>query len=295
MRVSESNAVFELVRRIEARSGTRIAAGLRAAVRVARVMPGMRERARIVLVGLALGTRRVRRPLAVYLRGPSGRHRFLLPDVAALRVLEEVFCNGEYAITLPQPPARVIDLGSNVGATILYFTWQFPGCEVVGVEPSPSLFKVLEANVGGLPNVRLVNAAVSASTEPVTFFEGLESWQGSTMGSAWVDEEHAVTVAAVQLDDLIGEAGADLLKIDIEGGEFDVLPATTRLRDVVSVFGEIHADPDDERTRALLALFDGYDVTSTPPTPGATLWRTMFSAVRDARALQPSAGATQAP
>lgn len=268
------------LRRLDAAAGTDLYFAVRAANRVGReVAPDRRGRLQLLLAGVALGTRRLGRPVAVRLRGPEGPRRFVLPDSAGMRMLEEVFVFKEYEVPLAYAPRRIVDLGSNLGATILFFATRHPGAEIVGVEASPSLFRLLRANVGDLPNVTLVHAAVSASSEPVQFFEGYASWQGSTRPSDWVDAEHAVWVDPVHLDELLGP-GADVLKIDIEGAEFEVLPDAQRLNQVKAVLGEIHAAPDAEETQRILALFEGCETASTPADPEAVQYSTVFKAVR---------------
>ncbi|MBE2317978.1 FkbM family methyltransferase [Solirubrobacter sp. CPCC 204708] len=266
---------------VDARAGTDLERTVRASVKAAPALaPDRRARARMFLAGWLLGSRRVRRPLAVRVRGPYGEREFVLPDSVAMAVLEEVFSWNEYAVDLPHPPRRILDLGSNVGASILFFALRYPEAQIVGVEASPKLFGVLRRNVGDLPNVTLIQAAVSSTDEPIRFFEGNSSWEGSTRVSGWVREEAATEVAAVTLDELIADGGADLVKIDIEGGEFDVLPASRRLAEVPVVLGEIHAAPGTPEAEAVLALFEGAELVSTDPGPANSQWTTVFSAVR---------------
>jgi FkbM family methyltransferase len=266
------------LRRLDGVADTDLHRALPAGLRVGRaIAPDLRDRLWIVLASVLLGTRRLRRPLRIRVRGPKGPRPFVLSDLAGMLVLAEVFCDAEYGADLPQPPRRVLDLGSNVGASILYFALRYPEARIVGVEASPRLFRLLERNVGDLPNVTLHNAAVSASSAPVTFFEGVSSWSGSTLAGDWVQGDRCTVVDGIPLDALLASEDVDLVKIDIEGAEFEALPASRRLAAVPAVLGEIHAPPGSARTGDVLALFEGRTISSTPGEAGGG--STVFSAV----------------
>ena len=262
------------LRALDRLAGTQLHGGVRAGLRVARALgPDLRGRTAILAAGILLGIRP--RPMRIRLRG--GR-RFTVPDLAGLRVLEEVFADGEYAAPLPAEPRHILDLGSNIGASVLYFAWRYPGAAITAVEASPALFRVLERNVGDLPSVTLRHAAVGAAAEPVTFYEGVSSWEGSTQLSQWVQPERATEVPGATLDELLD--GVDTVKMDVEGAEFDILPASDRLGEVRAILGEIHAPPRTPESERMLALLADFEVQSTEPDPAIPQYSTVFSAVR---------------
>ena len=196
-----------------------------------------------------------------------------------MQVLREVFVYGEYDVELPRRPRAIVDLGSHVGASILHFATRFPGVPIVGVEPNPELFSVLERNVGALPGVTLRQAAITVDGSDVTFAEAPTSWAGSTAGLDGAVQ--TFSVAGVAFDDLLIRHQADVVKIDVEGAEFAVLPASQRLTSLLAVVGEIHARPGSREADAVLALFDDFTVTSTPEHENGQPF-TVFSAIRAA-------------
>lgn len=218
------------------------------------IASGPAARAQVIWAGLLFGTGRRRRPVRLRLDAPGGRIRFAVPDYAAFKVLHEMFVLREYDVELDPAPRRIVDLGANVGASVLFFRRRWPEAEIVAVEASPRLADVLEGNVRGL-RVEVHRAAVSAGDGTVTFYEHEQSWAGSVAGGDGV----AVTVPALPLDALL-DRPADLVKVDIEGGEFDVLPAATRLDRVRAVVGEVHAPPDAAETQRLFEALDGFDI-----------------------------------
>jgi hypothetical protein len=94
-----------------------------------------------------------------------------------------------------------------------------------------------------------------------------------------VHAERATSVPGITLDELL-TAGAELVKMDIEGAEFEALPAARELAAVPAVLGEIHAPPGSAETERMLALFAGHDVRSTSPDAGSEQNSTVFSAIR---------------
>jgi FkbM family methyltransferase len=145
------------------------------------------------------------------------RHR--TPDVAALG---EVFYERQYepprAVAgfldgLGRPPAT-LDLGANVGYFTLFASFRFPGSRIVAFEPDPANVELLRRTVreNGL-NCELVEAAASNRDGEVPFAAG-----GFTLSRI---EAGGQPVPA--LDVLPRLAEADLAKIDIEGGEWELL------------------------------------------------------------------------
>jgi FkbM family methyltransferase len=267
------------------RAGTKLHRSQQAGRRVAALI-GVTPvgRARIVLAAILLALPRWRRPITVTVRGPEGPLPFTLPDFAGLLVLEEVFYYGDYDERLPFAPRRILDLGANIGVSVLYFKLRYPQAVVEAVEASPRMFALLARNVGGLEGVILRHAAVAAASGPLTFYEGDRSWEGSAQPSHFAGQGTAARVDGVTLDELLSAAACDLVKLDVEGGEFDVLPGSQRLYAVPMVMGEIHATPGTEAAERLLARFSGYAIESTPFDPA---WEhdgydhfTRFTAIR---------------
>jgi FkbM family methyltransferase len=120
---------------------------------------------------------------------------------------------------------HVIDAGANIGAFTLWVAVRGPS-QVVSLEPNPQTFSLLQHNIeqAGLgPRVKLENVAVAGTSGTRT----LHLHQYSTDASL---DEHSgaqgtVQVEAITLGEVIAQSGfpqIDLLKIDIEGAEYEV-------------------------------------------------------------------------
>lgn len=216
----------------------------------------------MLLAGLAYGLRPRRGALTVSLQGPGGPLAFTVPDYSGLKVLWEVFVDGEYAAAPEAPPRAILDLGANAGATCLYFRLRYPRARIVAVEPNPDLVPILHSNVDGL-GVEVLAAAVAPVEGSVDFHPHAQSWHGSTA----LVHGAAVRVPAVALDDLIAE-DVDLVKIDVEGAELEVIPASRRLPGLAAVIGEIHALKGSAEMERVLEALEGFDVELAPQPAG---------------------------
>lgn len=140
----------------------------------------------------------------------------------------EIFQSEIYSIVLRHVPEcdYIIDLGANIGLTSIYFAGQFPKCQVSAVEPDPSNFQLLEKNLSGLVEsrlVRVINGAVWHSDTRLTFARRAGAVGHNAIRVAEADTNtHAAAVTAFSIPTLLQCAGyprADIVKIDIEGAE----------------------------------------------------------------------------
>jgi len=128
-----------------------------------------------------------------------------------------------------RPGDVVIDAGAHVGRFSTMFAAR--GAKVLAFEPHPTAFAALSLITRDWPNITCVNKAVSDrnGSAPLYFHRrgrGFEWAFASSLMSQKrnVDPEQFVTVETVRLADVMLELGPiRLLKMDIEGAEYDVL------------------------------------------------------------------------
>ena len=169
----------------------------------------------------------------------------------------------------------VVDLGANVGLFALRAARV--ARRVVSYEPFPGNVEQLRRNARVWPEVELVPEAVAGKPGTLRLYrpkaEGL-----SGLHSAYRDGANLTDafdeVPATTLDQLFERhqiADCELLKIDVEGAEYDILYAASdatfaRIR---RIYGEYHnVRPEDPSTRiAALSAFlgsKGFDVELAP-------------------------------
>jgi FkbM family methyltransferase len=268
---------------LDTRLGSDLSASLSLGLALARRLgDGRRARLKIVTlsVWLAVLGRQLRRPVVLRLRAGAIRVRFSVLDFSTLQALGEVFLEEQYAVDLPEPPKRILDLGSHLGASVLYFRSRYPQARIVAVEPSASLFPILCRNLSGLADLMLHRAAVQATPGTTTFWDAPQSWLGSTTPPPGARQPTRVDVVTIDsLCDAEGWSEVDLLKLDIEGAEFEALEVIERPARFRAVVGELHASPGSENSDRVLARFSSDFVVQTN-SPGPGVNHTIFSAVR---------------
>jgi len=165
------------------------------------------------------------------------------------------------------PGSVYYDIGAWIGPTVLYAS-RLSG-NILAFEPDPFAFRFLVENVtkNDLTNVRLFNLAV-AGTERAASLHSFGTSLGDSMSSllAEASPSSGWQVTTVMMDTLITQLSCSIphfIKIDIEGGEFELVPALRahleRWRPVVYL--SIHAPflPADERQKKLQQLAESLD------------------------------------
>lgn len=139
---------------------------------------------------------------------------------------KDIVVNRIYHFEAQRPDPLILDCGSNIGMSILYFKWVYPRARIIGFEPDTEVFPYLERNVekNGLQGVRLVQAALSSKEGLIEFFSD------GKYGSSLSEEAFArsdlrwtrSSVSSVRLRSYLDEP-VDFLKMNIEGAEYEVL------------------------------------------------------------------------
>jgi len=133
----------------------------------------------------------------------------------------QMFWRGDYESPIALTDVRnIVDLGANVGYSCLYWCQKYPQSHITAFEPHPVHVKATHANLlqnGLLDRVKLVEAAAGASERHSNLTDGRSS-------SAVTDQPAAFQIKVVDIfreKELAGKI--DIFKIDIEGGEFEIL------------------------------------------------------------------------
>jgi len=133
-----------------------------------------------------------------------------------------------YLYPLIQPSYTVIDVGSNIGETMLNFA-SIVGehGKVLAFEPVPSSYQKLAMNISlnNFKNIVAENLAISDKTETL-YFDPATYYNSGGIFMMKSSSENLLSVNAIKLDDYV-EAfhlnRIDFIKIDVEGFELNVL------------------------------------------------------------------------
>ena len=190
-----------------------------------------------------------RKPRFEDVRIHLGGFDVLAPDAASLlSSWEEIFLKRVYDFPTLGPRPRILDLGANVGLSLLYFKRRHPQALITAFEADPEIFRYLERNIhanGAGDGVTLINRAVWDRDEELQFWsEGADGGRIESNGGKATKSLQAVDIASA----LAGQQ-FDFIKMDIEGAEARVLPRCTELlRTPKAVFIEYHSRPGEPET-----------------------------------------------
>jgi FkbM family methyltransferase len=153
-------------------------------------------------------------------------------DVFKENFSEEKF----FKLLIPESSPLIIDIGAHTGESVEFFNSIFSDAEIYSIEPDPDSYEKLKEYVPD--SSKAINAAIGAETGTAIFYQYEKSHLNSlyainkdskdSLGYAENCDENKVEVSCLSLDDLVKNLGIEgrcinLLKIDAQGGEYDIL------------------------------------------------------------------------
>ena len=169
--------------------------------------------------------------LAKFKRSPTGNVRTRVNDHAILlrnnridlAVYIATFMAGYHRSPLHLGARPVIvDLGSNIGLTLIDFKIAYPECRLVGVELDPDNFTVLQENTQSISNCQTINAGIWKENGSI-FYENLDAQSFKIVEK---EGKNTKLMRSITMNTLFNEQNidrVDYLKMDIEGAEYAVM------------------------------------------------------------------------
>jgi len=162
-----------------------------------------------------------------------------------------------------KPEWKFLDIGVCQGALLLpmskmmSYGW--------GFEAKPSNMNLLHKYFSGVNNVEIHNKAVSDTNGKIKFYQGRDAHTGS-LNEKFIENllgSHALSntieVESITLDYFLHDKDVDIIKIDVEGGEYLVFEGAKNIlenRDIIWLV-EFHNSDDWEQRQFLYE--HGYD------------------------------------
>jgi FkbM family methyltransferase len=183
------------------------------------------------------------------------RERFLgmeveFPDYGWFcHLWREIFILENYFFESENPKPSIIDVGSNIGMSVLYFKFLYPDAQITAFEPDPRTFGWLEKNISlnKLKNVTALNVAAGAKEGKMTFYQdtsiegsGINGFKMNIVAGIEPGRMRAIDVVCKKLSSFMNSP-INLLKIDVEGAEYEILEEIKyKLGNVKRIFLEVH-------------------------------------------------------
>jgi FkbM family methyltransferase len=151
----------------------------------------------------------------------------------------QIFKSGLYGFKADKDNPVILDCGAHVGLASIYFATKYPNAQIHAFEADPDIAKMLTENIKsfGLKSVKIHPQAVWINKEGVFF-----NMSGDDSGFICdKDLENLQKVPSIRLKQIIENQHVDLLKLDIEGAEYDVIKdCDEALANVKNIIIEVH-------------------------------------------------------
>lgn len=198
-------------------------------------------------------------------------------------IVDEI--NRTYMWMLKNPDEDIImDIGGNIGC-FAYFAGKKGYKNLVCYEPEPSNFNLLMKNTEHLDNCEIINKAIMTSTEDNPTIDFFIPKNRRNMGSCSAlikGGRDKISVNTINFQDELNRIKPNILKIDCEGGEYDILK--TPLPDYVKkITLEIHLNKKEWRFKEapqLIELFKEWRCVREPKITEKN-WHTIGKWERD--------------
>jgi FkbM family methyltransferase len=163
-------------------------------------------------------------------------HTLLFDDPESVKhTLTEHFGGHVNFFHASRPDPVIIDVGANIGDTVMYFKWLYPQARIWAFEPGQRAFELLKecVKINAYKDVVIFREALSNRDGDMPLLVQRGHFLGSSGSQAWQDALRVQGEAFIsemvpvrRFSDRVKELGIrhiDLLKIDIEGGESELL------------------------------------------------------------------------
>jgi FkbM family methyltransferase len=150
----------------------------------------------------------------------------------------QIYVQKLYDLEPTRPIRSILDCGAHIGLASIYYASRFPEAVIHGFEADPDLCRLAESNVRNLNlshRITMHPKAIWTHDRGIGFNRtGDDSGNVSAMGST--------QIPSVSLKEWILNHQVDLIKMDIEGSEYEVLrDCREALKEVPYVLLEAHA------------------------------------------------------
>jgi len=165
-------------------------------------------------------------PYTCRVRTPLGIQEIVLDHADDLQTVTEVFCRGDYAA--PSDVGTVVDIGSNIGVSALYFLTRNREVQVHLFEPDERNVARLRRNLAGFEDRYSLQECAVADRDGIVDFGIEETGRYGGIGTGIGAETIQVRCRDVNavLEEVLAEtADIDILKVDAEGVEEAIVRA----------------------------------------------------------------------
>ena len=151
----------------------------------------------------------------------------------------QIFGSDIYGFQVDNDCPVIFDCGAHIGLASLYFATKYPNSQIHAFEADPAIANMLSDNIKSfnLKNVTVYNKAVWINEDGVNFTQSGDD-------SGFINKEELKgpgKVPSISLKKILENQHVDLLKLDIEGAEYQVINDCRQvLSNVKNIIVEVH-------------------------------------------------------
>src|SRR5215213_6540131 len=163
--------------------------------------------------------------------------------------IKDEFVHGIYHFETDNPQPVIVDGGSNIGVSILYFKQLYPNARIIGFEPDPAIFRMLTENISrnDVKDVSVFELGLGAQSGVTTFLSD------NSASGQFGEGANSIEVRVEPLSKYI-DGPVDFLKLNIEVQE---LESSGKLGEVRELVFEYHGwAGQEQRLGELLNILD---------------------------------------
>ncbi len=191
---------------------------------------------------------------------------FEIKDIDELSILFEIFENNVYSIKKTDKKIIILDIGANIGLFAIYCKYLCPNSTIYSFEPNPkaynNIIKNIKLNKFNEDNIILNNFGLSDKTKDAILYINKRDADATTINpNGFIKKKLDIRLKSFKgflKDKRIKKI--DILKIDIEGGEYELLESLSKsdFKKIKSIQIEIHNLDNKRNEKNLLDLLKKY-------------------------------------
>jgi FkbM family methyltransferase len=183
-------------------------------------------------------------------------------------IKREIFTNDAYYFETDNPTPYIVDVGTYVGISLLYFKNLYPNSKIVCFEPNPIAYDLLEENIliNDLKNVDIHNTAIWTQNGLKNLYLDKSNLERFSVGSFNKDcwngsvPSQKIEVKTEILSKYINKP-VDLLKLDVEGSEQRILSNIQEdFKNIKNIIFEYHPTKEQNIDKIVNLLSKSYNI-----------------------------------
>lgn len=141
-------------------------------------------------------------------------------------MLMELFGMNVYYFKTGSLSPVIIDIGANIGDSLIYFKWLYPKSKIYAFEPLPIAYNMMLKNVelNNFKNVNMFNVGLGNKNERIKFYSDKKGTSRLSSINKLEKESDEIQIKKLSsYKEITRLKKIDLIKIDVEGSEMSIL------------------------------------------------------------------------